>query len=83
MGFRLTVTPDAEDGEDRDEPESVDLVVPLLGDADDYRIELGSGRFVDAVGFRISEDGAVAVPLDDHCDDDAASCTFSLRWTTD
>lgn len=79
-GFRLTVTAE---GEVAGESDEVDRVAPLLTDADDYRLVLGSGRFVEAVGFRISDDGAVAVPVDDHCDDEATTCTFSLRWTRD
>lgn len=69
--------------DDCDEPETDDNVNKMLDD--EMRIFLTAGRFVDAVGFEISEDGAVATPValsEDAVDSDGA-VTLSLTWTTE
>jgi len=55
----------------------------LIEDVNAYRIILTEGRFVDAVGFTIVDDGTGAVPEDS--EDDAPEperVVLSLTWTT-
>jgi hypothetical protein len=67
---------------DEEGAEDSDVLLSLVGDADDYRFALTEGRFVDAEGFTVSEDGAVAVPEADACDEDDR-CSLSLTWEAD
>ncbi|MFQ5720477.1 MAG: hypothetical protein ACE5IK_13105 [Acidobacteriota bacterium] len=69
--------------------EGEEILHPLVGEPDDYRIVLTSGRFVDAVGFELQSRDTVAVPqsmeedeLEERMDDDG-KVTLSLRWSVD
>lgn len=67
------------------EDEVVDeTVLHLAADLEDYRIVLTEGRFVEAVGFELEEDGRVAVPQAPSEEDDdraAAPLVLVLAWT--
>ena len=63
-----------------------DLLLELVGDADDYRLMLSRGRFVEARGFEVSQDGAVAVPQaidEDETKRNGGLLTWSLTWTVE
>jgi hypothetical protein len=58
-------------------------VAALLESPDRFRLVLTEGRFVDATGFKLSDDGAVAVPIE-MSDEDLARTEglidLSLTW---
>ena len=57
----------------------------LIEDVDAYRIVLTEGRFVDAVGFTIVDDGTGAVPEEATSEDEGPEpdqVVLSLTWTT-
>lgn len=79
-GFRWTLTvspPECESGSADESP-----VIPLLINVDEsYRIILEEGRFVDAVGFELSEGSTVARPIErEKFPDDGSPVVLSLTW---
>jgi len=56
-----------------------DDILALAEDVDHYRFVLTSGRFVEAQGFEIFEDGAVAVPVQQSIAEDEP-LLLSLSW---
>lgn len=79
-GLRWTLTGFPSEGASDSADESE--VTPLLVDAaDSYRIILGEGCFVDAVGFELSEGSTVAHPLEhEEYPKDGSPLVFSLTW---
>lgn len=57
----LRITVDATQDHDGFED---DTILALAEDLEDYRLLMTTGRFVDAVGFRLEEEGTVAIPLE-------------------
>lgn len=78
-GTRLTLKADLSGGPSTDTDSAVDA---LIGDLDDYRIVLTEGRFVAADGFRIVNEGMVAVP-DAGKAPEGEILTLGLEWTSE
>lgn len=78
LRWTLTVLPSEGESDSADDSE----VTPLLVDAaDSYRIILGEGCFVDAVGFELSEGSTVAAPVEQaELPNDGRPLVFSLTW---
>ena len=72
----LRVVMDPEDLDD--EPEQVEG--PQV--SDDFRLVLTEGRFVEAEGFELAEDGAVAIPWE-HDEQGREVAVYALVWDVD
>jgi hypothetical protein len=67
---------------DSEGAETDDDLVALIGDLENMRIVLTRGKFVEAVGFKLTEDGAVATPLDQDVQEKVpAPLVYRLAWT--
>ena len=78
-GWRWTLKVDKE--AEAEESDEAGLLSALAEDVSAYCVVLESGRFIDAVGFELSGDGAAARPVD--LEDRTADGPFvlSLTWT--
>jgi hypothetical protein len=78
---RLTLILNFEETEEDIELED-ETILALVDDLEDYRIVLPQGQFVEAVGFQISDDGAVATPIewDEEEATDGGRLVYSLTW---
>jgi len=77
--FVMTIVVD----EDCDVGDGFDVLLPLLDDAEDYRLLLTRGRFIDATGFRLLDGGTAAVPeawSEEQIVANGGRATFSLTW---
>jgi hypothetical protein len=85
---------DSDEEDEEDEEESADVLEAaelseaiLLALLVECRIVLTEGRFVEAVGFEIKEDGRVAVPTDteteEEDEEDYLPVVLSLTWTSE
>jgi hypothetical protein len=77
--FVLTL-PREVDGEENEDEESP--LLALAEDLENYHIVLTNGRFVDAVGFELENDGTMAVPVEIDHDGTGADLIYSLTWTS-
>ena len=69
---------------DQDDEVVDESVLNLVADLEDYRIVLTEGRFVEAMGFELEEEGRVAVPkapIEQDDDRAAAPLVLVLAWT--
>ena len=74
------VLPEEEDDEESDS-EGSDVLAALIEEAQNYRIVLTDGKFVEATGFRLEQDDTTAVlvePTDEALAEGVVS--FSLTW---
>ena len=71
--------------------EETEVFVALVGDAEDYRLVLTDGKFVEARGFEIVDEKTVAVLQEqtreeieaiEEFDDRGRTVVYSLTWTT-
>ena len=71
--------------------EETEIFMALLGDAEDYRLVLTDGKFVEARGFAIVDEETAAVlqeqtreeiELVEEFDDHGRTVVYSLTWTT-
>jgi hypothetical protein len=78
-GTRLTITADLSGEPASDADSGLDGLIADLGD---YRIVLSEGRFVAADGFKILDDGSIAVP-DPSKTMDGDVLSVTLEWLDD
>ncbi len=80
--------PEDSERDDRFEGDS-EALLALLADAEDYRLVLTDGKFIDARGFRIEEKGSVAIFLEqsdeeieeiEEIDEFGGTVVYSLTW---
>lgn len=77
---RLTVTIEPANF-DPESAESDDDVVALVGDFENTRIILTRGRFLEATGFKLTDDGAAATPLEQEMNETTlAPLVYTLAW---
>jgi hypothetical protein len=81
----LALTVDVHDGDGEDRIDDAP-VMPLLEDLEGLRVVLTRGKFVDAAGFTLSDDGSTAVLAEPDDQTEAALAQgelgLSLTWTT-
>ena len=82
-GFVLTLH--WTDSEESD-GEEIENLMPIVTELADYKLVLPAGRFVEAIGFEIVDDGVGAVPvalIDGDTQEEAESVTYSLTWAVE
>ena len=78
--FVIAFRPEDLEIEDEEEPQTLMLA---LTEADEFRIRLTEGKFLDAAGFELSEDDTLAVPLkpdDPEVEKRDGMAVYSLTW---
>lgn len=91
---RLVILCNLEDWDEAEQSESEgeedDVLVELMFDADEYRLVLTEGEFVDARGFELADEKTVAVLIDqsreeieaiEEVDQNGCVVIYSLTWT--
>ena len=71
------------------ESDEVDMLALLTEDAEDYRLVLTEGKFTEATGFRIEDEGTVAIlmeqdddEIEEQIEENGSVLICSLTWTT-
>lgn len=81
MRLRVDYSPDPTDDCDSDQEE---ILAALVEEPEHFRFVLNEGRFIEAEGFEIADDGLVAEglsPSEEEVENHLGTLSYSLTWT--